>query len=153
MNNMRNKHEYMHKLGKIGPSHLLNANGDLSFLLLFVTLLGRAHSGKVSKKIHRSLLFLRNHLNPTSIPFHSVPSTSSLGLILMTCYTFFPQDLSSRNLQFDSCQASGHEWHWTSFPDVGLSYGNCHCWVFRAWHYRDTVDLLYIYQEKPDHLH
>ena len=51
---MRNKHEYMHKLGKIGPSHLLNANGDLSFLLLFETLLGSKSSFRESfQNIHR----------------------------------------------------------------------------------------------------
>ena len=33
MNNARDQHEYRHKWGKIGPSHLLNENGDLSFLL------------------------------------------------------------------------------------------------------------------------
>ena len=35
MNNARDKHEYSHKWGKIGPSHLLNDNGDLLFLLYF----------------------------------------------------------------------------------------------------------------------
>ena len=35
MNNVRDKHEYRHKWGKIGPSYLLNENGDLSFLLYF----------------------------------------------------------------------------------------------------------------------
>ena len=35
MNNARDQHEYRHKWGKIGPSHLLNENGDLSFLLHF----------------------------------------------------------------------------------------------------------------------
>ena len=35
MNNARDKHDYRHKLGKIGHSHLLNENGDLSFLLYF----------------------------------------------------------------------------------------------------------------------
>ena len=35
MNNARDWHEYMHKWGKIGPSRLLNENGDLSFLLCF----------------------------------------------------------------------------------------------------------------------
>ena len=35
MNNARDKHEYRHKLKKIGPSHLLSEHGDLSFLLRF----------------------------------------------------------------------------------------------------------------------
>ena len=35
MNNARDKHEYKHDWGNIGPSHLLNENGDLSFLLHF----------------------------------------------------------------------------------------------------------------------
>ena len=35
MNSARDKHEYSHKWGKIGPSHLLNDNGDLPFLLYF----------------------------------------------------------------------------------------------------------------------
>ena len=35
MNNARDYHEYSHKLGKIGPSHLLSENGDLSILLYF----------------------------------------------------------------------------------------------------------------------
>ena len=34
-NNARDQHEFRHKWGKIGPSHLLNENGDLSFLLYF----------------------------------------------------------------------------------------------------------------------
>ena len=35
---MNNAHdyEYRHKWGKIGLSHLLNENGDLSFLLYFL---------------------------------------------------------------------------------------------------------------------
>ena len=35
MNNERDYHEYRHKWSKIGPSQLLNENGDLSVLLLF----------------------------------------------------------------------------------------------------------------------
>ena len=35
MNNARDQHEYRHKWRKIGPSNLLNENGDLSFLLCF----------------------------------------------------------------------------------------------------------------------
>ena len=35
MNNARDYHEYRHKWGKIGPSYLLNEDGDLSFLLYF----------------------------------------------------------------------------------------------------------------------
>ena len=35
MNNAGDNHKYRHKLGKIDPSHLLNENRDLSFLLLF----------------------------------------------------------------------------------------------------------------------
>ena len=35
MDDARDQHEYRHKWGKIGPSHLLNENGDLSFLLYF----------------------------------------------------------------------------------------------------------------------
>ena len=35
MNNARDKHEYRHKWGKIGPSYLLSENGDLSLLLFF----------------------------------------------------------------------------------------------------------------------
>ena len=33
MKNARDKHEYRHKLGKIGRSHLLSEHGDLSFLV------------------------------------------------------------------------------------------------------------------------
>ena len=40
-----------HKWGKIGPSDHLNENGDLSFFIVFFeTVLGREHSGNVSKK-------------------------------------------------------------------------------------------------------
>ena len=35
MNNVSDYREYRHKWGKIGPSHLLNENGNLSFLLHF----------------------------------------------------------------------------------------------------------------------
>ena len=35
MNNAHDYYEYRHKWGKIGPSHLLNEDGDLSFLLYF----------------------------------------------------------------------------------------------------------------------
>ena len=35
MNNVRDWHKYSQKWGKIDPSHLLNENGDLSFLLYF----------------------------------------------------------------------------------------------------------------------
>ena len=50
--NARDWHENKHKWGKIGPSHLLSENGDLSFLLFFFEImLGGEHSGKVSKKI------------------------------------------------------------------------------------------------------
>jgi len=51
MNNARDKHEYKHKWGKIGPSYLLSENSDPSFLLYFFeTMLGGEHSGKFSKK-------------------------------------------------------------------------------------------------------
>ena len=36
MINARDEHEYRHKWDKIGPSHLLNKNGDLSYLLYFL---------------------------------------------------------------------------------------------------------------------
>ena len=35
MNNVCDLHEYRQKWGKIGPSYLLNENGDLSILLHF----------------------------------------------------------------------------------------------------------------------
>ena len=34
-NNARDQHEYRHKIGKIGPSHLLSERGDLSLSLYF----------------------------------------------------------------------------------------------------------------------
>ena len=60
MNNARDQREYRQKLAKIGPSHLLSENGDLSFsrFVFFKTVLGREHSGKVSTKIHRQLDYL-----------------------------------------------------------------------------------------------
>ena len=43
---------------KIGASHLLNENGDLSFLLFFFeTVLGREHSRKVSEKFITTFIF------------------------------------------------------------------------------------------------
>ena len=60
-------------------------------------------------RISQFFVFSEIPLNPNSIPFHSVPTTTSLGLILHDFLHIFPQDLSNRNLQFDSCQASGHE--------------------------------------------
>ena len=52
MNNARDKHEYRHKCGKIGPSYLLSENGDLWFLLfIFERVLSTELLGKVKKKI------------------------------------------------------------------------------------------------------
>ena len=48
-NNAHDQHEYRLKWGKIGTSHLLNENNDLSCLLFFETVLGREHLGKISK--------------------------------------------------------------------------------------------------------
>ena len=90
---------------------------------------------------------------PTSIPSEPLSLTLRGSPFLMASFAFFLQDLSNWNLQFDRCQGSRHEWHRTSFPDVGLSYGNCHYWVFCAWHHRDTADLLCMYQEEPDYLY
>ena len=57
------QHEFRHKWGKIGPSHVSSKDDDLSFLSVFLEIrLGREHSGSF-KKTHRQLLFLRNHLN------------------------------------------------------------------------------------------
>ena len=50
--------EYRQKLGKIGPSHLLSEHGNLSFFLVFETVLRRKHSGKVSKNSSVTLIFL-----------------------------------------------------------------------------------------------
>ena len=49
INSARDQHEYRHKLGKIGPSHLLSEHGGLSLVVFFKTVLGREHSGKVTK--------------------------------------------------------------------------------------------------------
>ena len=62
-NNGRDQYEYMHKWGKIGSSHLLNENGDLSFLFYFSKqCLEENIQRKFQTKIHRYLLVLRNHL-------------------------------------------------------------------------------------------
>ena len=52
-------HKYSRKWGKVGPSHLLSENGDLSFLLFFFskTVLDRELSRKASKKFIGSFYF------------------------------------------------------------------------------------------------
>ena len=63
INNARDQHQYRHKWGKIGPSHFLNENGDLFFYCFFFETILENIQGKF-QKIHRQLLFLRNHVKP-----------------------------------------------------------------------------------------
>ena len=58
INNARDYHKYRHKLGKIGPSHLLSEHGDLSvFIVIFKTVLGREHPGKVLQSLTATFIF------------------------------------------------------------------------------------------------
>ena len=59
MNNVCDLHEYRQKWGKIGPSYLLNENAwwPIIFIVFFETVLGREHSGKVSKKFIGNFYF------------------------------------------------------------------------------------------------
>ena len=65
-----------HKSDKIGPSHLLSDHGDLSFVLFFFeTVLGREHSGKVSKKFISNFwgITLNSQNWTEDIGFYSTP--------------------------------------------------------------------------------
>ena len=39
MNNARDKHDYIHKRGKIGPSHLLSKHGDLIVFIIIIIII------------------------------------------------------------------------------------------------------------------
>ena len=58
INKARDSHKYRHKLGQIGPSNLLSELGDLSvFIVIFETVLGREHPGKVLQSLTATLIF------------------------------------------------------------------------------------------------
>ena len=77
-----------HKWGKIGPSHFLNENGDLSFF--FETVPGREHSGKVSKKIIGNFYFWGTTLNSSRKREQADHTVLKIGVFTGACGSWAP---------------------------------------------------------------
>ena len=69
MNNARDEHEYRHKLCKIGPSHLSNEHGDLSFLCFPKQCLVQNIQGKFPKNSSVTLIFEESPSSNNTIKF------------------------------------------------------------------------------------